>query len=170
MRDFLETEIIGEISIDYFLCRVRNYGNSGAKGGIELTGNAYSVSVKGSKVAIENIWSASEPLREITLDEYIEAIEQFWEERGLSEAGHQLQEAVSARPLMIQIAQCMQYRTRFCRNRKKACSGRKLCLSRKAYRLFRQERLCFDFAAMRSSFGQVSPLWPFVRRMGGNEK
>lgn len=83
MRDFLETEIIGEISIDYFLCRVRSYRNSGAKGGIELTGNAYSVSVKGSKVAIENIWSASEPLREITLDEYIEAIEQFWEERGL---------------------------------------------------------------------------------------
>ena len=53
MRNFLETEIIGEISIDYFLGRARNYRNNGAKGEIELTGNAYNVSIKGSNVVIE---------------------------------------------------------------------------------------------------------------------
>ena len=53
---FLDTKINGLISKNYFLYAAKEYKNNRTKNSIELTGNAYNVSICNNMVVIENIW------------------------------------------------------------------------------------------------------------------
>jgi len=77
MNDFLETEIHGEHSINAFLGAVQGYKKNGDDQIFEITGNAYNVTIKKTCVVIENIWDESLPVIEMTVDDYIQAIENF---------------------------------------------------------------------------------------------
>ena len=75
LQDFLETEINGAISRDYFLGAAKKYKNDEEKGRLELTGNAYTVCIDGNEVVIDNIWDDSVSAIRISLDGYIGLIE-----------------------------------------------------------------------------------------------
>lgn len=77
INDFLETEI-NDFSKDYFLGKAKEYKNQARKNRIELTGNAYNISIFNTTVIIENLWDNSISPVEIHIDEYINYIEKFY--------------------------------------------------------------------------------------------
>ncbi len=78
INDFLDTEINGLISKNYFLDAAKEYKNNQTKNSIELTGNAYNVSICNNMVVVENIWDDAVNAIEISIDEYIRYLENFY--------------------------------------------------------------------------------------------
>ena len=56
MKDFLETEINGDISLNSFLGGAMSYIHNGCKGKVEITGNAYNILIYEKEVFIEHLW------------------------------------------------------------------------------------------------------------------
>ena len=78
INDFLDTEINGLISKNYFLDAAKEYKNNRTKNSIELTGNAHNVSICNNMVVVENIWDDAVNAIEISIDEYIRYLENFY--------------------------------------------------------------------------------------------